>query len=274
MHPSPDTGAALRAEYAASGGTPGIFSGKVADYVASRPGYPAALFDALAQCGALPAHAEVADIGAGTGLLTLPLLQRGHRVTAVEPNDEMRLACDHWLGARPGYRSLGGRAEATGLPDTSVDLITAAQAFHWFDIEPARREALRILRPAGQVALIWNDRVGSDPLQVALDAVFAEFGGTRRSAMLAHEDRSQVPLFFGGTPQEVHFDHEHRLDAAGLLSLVFSRSYMPPRDSDAGQRAVQAVHAVFEHFANAGHVAMRYRTVLMLGRPGALLARP
>jgi SAM-dependent methyltransferase len=272
MHPTPDTGAALRAEYAAAGGTPGIFCGKVADYVASRPDYPAALFDTLAQCGALPAQAEVADVGAGTGLLTQALLLRGHRVVAIEPNDEMRRACDRWLGTQPGYRSLNGRAEAIGLPDRSVDLLTAAQAFHWFDIEPARREALRILRPTGQVALIWNDRVGSDPLQVALDAVFAEFGGTRRSAMLAHEDRGEVPVFFGGTLQEHHFAHEHPLDASGLLSLVFSRSYMPPRDTGAGQRAVQAVHAVFERFADHGHVAMRYRTVLILGRPGAPLA--
>ncbi|MED5622454.1 class I SAM-dependent methyltransferase [Ideonella sp. BN130291] len=267
MNASTDSGAALRAEYTSQGGTAGIFSGKVADYIVSRPDYPAALFDALVQCGALPAGADVADIGAGTGLLTHALLQRGHRVTAVEPNDEMRSACDASLGAHPGYRSTSGRAEATGLAEASVDLITAAQAFHWFDVMPARHEALRILRPAGQVALVWNDRVGSDPLQVALDALFAEFGGSRRSAMLAHDDRSQVPEFFGGMPQQQDFAHQHRLDLAGLLSLVFSRSYMPARESDDGRRAVRAIEAVFARFADAGRVAMRYRTVLMLGRP-------
>ncbi|QPF75773.1 class I SAM-dependent methyltransferase [Roseateles sp. DAIF2] len=263
-----DTGAALRAQHA--GGTGAIFGPKVRDYAASRPDYPAALFEALA--GWLPARdARIADIGAGTGLLTAGLLARGWRVDAIEPNEEMRAACDAWLGGRAGYRSQAGRAEALPLAEGSLDLLTAAQAFHWFEIEAARAEALRVLKPDGAVALIWNDRVIEAPLHRALDELFAEFGGAKRAALLAHEERHEVPRFFGAARvEERAWPHEHRLDAAGLEALVFSRSYMPAREGAAGRAVSAALATLFAEFAaGAPTLGVPYRTVAMIGRPAA-----
>jgi len=263
-----DTGARLREAFRPDGGVSSVFSTKVAHYVASRPGYPAALFDAMAHLGVLPPASEVADIGAGTGLLTRSLLERGHRVVAVEPSDEMRAEADALLGSHPGYRSLAGTAEATTLAPQSVDLITAAQAFHWFDIPQARQEFLRILRPAGQVALVWNDRVHGDPLHEALEDVFAEFGGVKRGALLAHEDFSKVPQFFGGeAAHTLELPNAHRLDLDGLASLVFSRSYMPAADSAEGAAVRRRVEAVFAPHAEGDAVVVRYRCIAMIGRP-------
>jgi ubiquinone/menaquinone biosynthesis C-methylase UbiE len=184
MTTNTDTGHQLRFLYEQEGGVRAIFSSRVADYTASRPDYPAPLFETLGSICKLSAGAVVADVGAGTGLLTLGLLQRGYQVTAIEPNASMRQAADYFLGKFPSYRSVEGYAESIPLEASSVDLITAAQAFHWFEIERARTECLRILRPEGQVALIWNDRVLDDPLHVQLDAIFAEFGGAKRAALL------------------------------------------------------------------------------------------
>jgi len=266
--PDSDTGARLRAEYANDGGSAAVFSQKVAAYVASRPGYPDALFDALLAIGALSADKAVADVGAGTGLLTQSLLSRARLVTAIEPSDDMRAACDAQLAGHPNYRSLRGTAEHTSLGDASVDLVTAAQAFHWFDIDASRQEILRVLRPAGQVALIWNDRVRTDPLHVAMDEVFATYGGAKRGAMLAHENRSDVPRFFGGaTLHEIDFPHEHRLDRDGLRALAFSRSYMPDPESDGGQATAREIDAIFGRLAGDGRVAVQYRCVAFVGRP-------
>ena len=265
-HDQEDTGAALRGLYAATGGVAMVFDNKVADYQASRPDYSPALFETLAR---EVAPSRVADVGAGTGLLTQGLLAREWQVLAVEPNSAMRAACDARLGALAGYRSAEGRAEAIPAAAASLDLITAAQAFHWFEPEAARAEALRVLSPAGQVALIWNDRQREQLLHRALDEeVFARHGGEGRLRLLAHEDRSQVGRFFAGAaPREWQWLHMHALDEAGLISLVFSRSYMPMPDSEQGQVVTATVREIFARFAQDGRVAVPYKTVLMLGRP-------
>ena len=264
-----DTGDQLRSLYEPEGGATAVFSTKVADYSVSRPDYPAALFETLGDICKLSADAVVADVGAGTGLLTQGLLHKCYHVIAVEPNAAMRTACDHFLGKFPRYRSVEGSAESMPLEDFSVDLITAAQAFHWFKIEAARTEWLRVLKPQGSVALIWNDRIREDPLHVALDAIFTEFGGAKRAALAAHEKRNNISEFFGSTiPLQFSWPHKHLLDEEGLASLVLSRSYMPERDSDAGKEVRTRVHEVFGRFAEAGVVAVRYQTVANVGRPG------
>lgn len=268
MADQPDHGAKLRSLYARAGGVRSIFSHKVADYAASRPNYPDALFHLLQQrCAPSPAI-TVADVGAGTGLLTHGLLQCGYRVIAVEPNAGMRRAADEWLGGMDGYRSVDGGAETIPLAAASIDLITVAQAFHWFDVEASRREFLRVLGPGSLVALIWNDRVLEDPLHVALDEIFGQFGGDQRSALADYEDRLKVPQFFGAPkPEEFSWPHQHTLDEPGLLSLVLSRSYMPARESPEGSRAAESVHRVFQRFATGGRVTVPYRTRLYLGSP-------
>src|SRR4029453_10214442 len=100
----------------------------------------------------------------GTGLLTRGFLTRGYKVIAVDPNPAMREACDRYCGAFESYRSVEGTAESMPLPAASFDLVTAAQAFHWFDVMRVRAECLRVLTPQGKVALVWNDRDMSDPL--------------------------------------------------------------------------------------------------------------
>lgn len=255
-----------------SGGVAAVFSGKAADYQAARPGYPLGLLQHLRQ--GLPAAAHVVDLGAGTGLLSAGLLQQGLRVTAVEPSAAMRSAAEQALGREPGFASSAGSAEATGLTQGCADLITAAQAFHWFDIEAARRECLRLLKPGAQVALIWNDRVREDPLQQELDALFDAFGGARRAAQKQHMspgdegERAGLPQFFGGAvPAGLHWPHEHWLDEAGLASLAFSRSYIPARASEEGQVLLGHLKRLFARFASGPRLAMRYRTLAVIGRP-------
>ncbi len=266
-----DTEQALHAAYAADGGPRAVFSAKVADYVASRPDYPDALFDLLVQRCPPAAASQVVDLGAGTGLFTQGLLARGYKVLAVEPNAAMRNAADARLGGHAGYRSAEGSAEAVPLPDRSVNLITAAQAFHWFEIDAARRECQRLLIPGGLVALAWNDRVLEDPLHRALVEVNETFGGERRDALLAHEDRSRVPLFFeDGQVETLSWPHAQMLGAEAFAALAFSRSYMPLHHTDAGRQLAAEMQRIFEAFAHDDRVAVRYRSVLTIGRVGAI----
>ncbi|MCL5271078.1 MAG: class I SAM-dependent methyltransferase [bacterium] len=268
MNDTHDTGTTLRLLYAAEGGVRSVFSTKVADYVTSRPDYPSALYEALRAICPPTDGVTVADIGAGTGLLTQGLLRRGYRVVAVEPNPDMRQASDILLGKLDGYRSVDGCAESIPLGSGSVQLITAAQAFQWFDADRARAEFLRVLTPEGQVALIWNDRIRNDPLNLALDEVFRAYGGAKREALAAHENRSNLPRFFGATwPKEFSWPHKHHLDEDGLLSLVFSRSYIPGRPTNVGREIAAQVREVFRRLVADGTVEVRYQTVATVGRP-------
>jgi SAM-dependent methyltransferase len=258
--------ASLHAQYSDIGGVTQVFGNKAANYALARPGYAPALFAQLMATVNPVASPAVADIGAGTGLLTKGLLACSYVVEAVEPNDAMRAVADAALGADQFYRSVSGTAEATGLNAHSKNLVCAAQAFHWFDVKKARAEFIRILKPYGHVALIWNDRLVGDPLNTGLNGLFSEFGGVRRREMVNQDERAGVPDFFGQKIPEQRFAHTHFLSTEALRALVFSRSYMPAPESAEGIAAIAAIDAVFYQHAIDNRVAMRYETVLCLGR--------
>ena len=126
-------------------------------YETGRPSYAAELLHYLFK-EHLSKQDVIADIGAGTGKLTKPLLQRGNRVIAVEPNDAMRQVAQETLKDFDRAQFVKGTDSNTTLPNESIDAITVAQAFHWFDVDAFKKECKRILKPNGKVFLIWNMR--------------------------------------------------------------------------------------------------------------------
>jgi SAM-dependent methyltransferase len=134
----PDTSELLTALYEAEGGVPSAFSARVSDHAAFRPGYPDALFDYLTSRHPPSDDLTVADVGAGTGLLSRGLLHRGYRTIAVEPSAEMREVAERDRASNDRFRSLAGTAESIPIDSQSVCLVTAAQAFHWFRLERTR----------------------------------------------------------------------------------------------------------------------------------------
>ena len=261
-------------------GGPGIsrFDGRVEDYAAHRPTYPAELLTLLTGPAGLPAPARLVDVGAGTGRLAERLLDGGHEVTLVEPHAGMRAAAERALGGRPGVRVVAGRAEATGLPDGCADGVLAAQAFHWFEPEATRHEFARLLRPGGQVVLLWNERDGDAcPL-------LADYERLVRSHVsdLPRKERDEtgperVRSFFGadpaagpgaGGPHELVLDNTHRLDWAGFSGRALSTSYVP-RDGPEHGPLMDALRQAFERHADAdGTAELVYRTVVYFGRLG------
>ena len=163
------------------------FSARVENYIRYRPSYPPQVLETLrSECG-LTASSAIADIASGTGIFTRLLLENGNRVYGVEPNRDMREAAERLLADFRGFSSVTGTAEATTLPDQSVDFATAAQAAHWFDLAKARREFERILKPAGWAVLIWNERsTDSTPFLREYEALLLEYGTDYE--MVRHEN--------------------------------------------------------------------------------------
>src|SRR5215475_15231413 len=153
------------------------FTGRVEDYEKYRSRYPAAVIDILVEhCGLRRKHL-VADIGAGTGMLSELFLEHGNPVIAIEPNDDMRAACEKLTTVWPGFVVKKGTAEATGLEDATVDFIVVGRAFHWFDLERTKPEFRRILRQDGWIALASNSRVRDDsPISKAYESLLRENG--------------------------------------------------------------------------------------------------
>ena len=213
------------------------FTDRVDDYVRYRPGYPREVIDLLVrECGLGPATV-VADLGSGTGILSKLLLESGARVLGVEPNAAMRAAAERDLHGLPRFQTVDGSAEATGIDPSSVDLVTAAQAFHWFEPTRARAELTRILRSPGFVALIWNNRAPT-PFNVEYEAMLDRFAPDY--AGVRERDRSPEPkmrAFYA--PADLHrasFPNRQRFDELGLRGRLMSSSYAP-REGDSDARA-------------------------------------
>jgi len=207
------------------------------------------VLDVLAESLRRPSPWKVADIGAGTGIFTKRLLERGHQVFAVEPNAAMREAAEQQLGGHRGFRSLNGCAESTGLPDASVDLVTAAQAFHWFDPAAARGEFQRILKPGCVEALLT--KFGTDYKEV----------GQRN-----HPTDTELSRFFGRSDYERRvLPNAQTLDLAGLRGRVLSASYMPKTPGPVFEAMMADLERLFAMHQAGGVVTLEYETEIYLG---------
>jgi ubiquinone/menaquinone biosynthesis C-methylase UbiE len=185
-------------------------------------------------------------------------------VVFVEPNAEMLAVAECDL---PQARCLIGTAEATGLDPDSVDLITVAQAFHWFDLEPTKREFERVLRSGGNVVLVWNVMSKASPASAAVKTLLKEYSKEVAALTLDHRAEEDLDRFFApGTRRNVQFRNTQILSQGQLSQLMYSRSYMPRPDSVEGAAVQAKADAIFEEFSREGRLEIEYSTEVVIGK--------
>jgi ubiquinone/menaquinone biosynthesis C-methylase UbiE len=241
----------------------------VADHYARyRPRYPHEMIDLLkVECGLSPAHV-VADIGSGTGLLTELFLQHGNRVYGIEPNAEMRAAAEHHLRDYRGFTSIAATAEATTLADHSVDMITAGQAFHWFDHEAARQEFSRILVPQGWIVLVWNlERSDGSPFAGAFEQFWQKYIDPSKTFSSERKRPAYITRFFeAGHVEEQDLDNYQVCDFEALKGRVLSASRAPREDDPRYPAMLDELAAMFSQYQKDGTVRIEYDTKVLYGQ--------
>jgi SAM-dependent methyltransferase len=227
-----------------------------------------AVLDAIEDETARSGPSSIADVGSGTGIFTRLLLERGHTVYAVEPNVPMRSAAERELGADPRFHSIDGKAEATTLADASVDLVTAAQAFHWFDKDATREEWKRILRAPRWAVLLWNDRQSEPGFGRTYEEFLEKWGGEEyQRVRWSWAVGDTLGRFFGPDAfRELHIGNRQQLDLEGLQGRLISSSYLPGPNDSRHRAMCDAAAEMFERFQEGGAVTLDYETKIYIGK--------
>lgn len=244
------------------------FSGKAAAYAKHRPSYPTAYLDYLLMMNDLAVDAVIADIGSGTGILTKQLLDRGLQVIAVEPNDDMRQTAEASLSTYPNYTSIDGTAEQTGLSSQSMDLITVAQAFHWFEPDRFQAECRRVLKWNKQVALVWNSRDASSELVRADHRLCTTYCPLFKGFSGGIEEKPEVfgQFFREGKYEYQEFAHPIELDLESFIGRHLSASYSLKSGDEHYELYIEAITELFEQYADGKVITVPNLTRSYLGK--------
>jgi SAM-dependent methyltransferase len=242
------------------------FSDRVDDYIRHRPGYPPAVIESLTREFGLRPAEVIADIGSGTGISAEMFLRNGNTVFGIEPNADMRAAAEKLLLAYPAFHSVDGKAEATTLADASVEWINSAQAFHWFDVDAAKREFRRILRPGGRIALMWNNRRPDTPFMQDYEALIQRFAVNYNQ--INHENAEKdgrIERFFDSRFEQRSFPNAQVFDFQGLRGRLTSSSYMPKAGHPSFDGMIGELQRIFDRYADNGRVRFDYDMKLWVG---------
>ncbi len=243
------------------------FDQKGAVYSGGRPSYPEEIFSYLESNKIINSNSVCADIGAGTGIFTSQLAPCVKSVYAVEPNENMRFVAEQQYGSLGNVISVNATAESTTLSDASLDMITVAQAFHWFDREKFKTECRRILREDGYVVLVWNDRDANSEIikdNFAVNKEFCpNFKGSSNGIDFGKEGFSD---FFCGEFEIIEFENNYVYDIDTFIKRNLSSSYSPKVTDSNYNSYVNAIKAVFNKHCVGGVVNYPYITRCYIGK--------
>ncbi len=256
-----------------------IYTTKAEKYARYRWDYPKQAVAAILESARIDPQSCVADLGAGTGIFTRHFFDPEQanlpgQVYAVEPNLEMARLAHAALRRYPGCAVIAGRAEAIPLPAASLDLVTVAQAIHWFDPVPARAEILRVLKPGGWLALIRNYNV-DQAQNAAFAAICTPENGVRPGSQEYRPEQKPASFYYGAascdcaaSPQRLTFRFTGQQDWGAFIGSLLSASYMPDETDPLYPRLESAARRIFDQFSSGGLLTTHGEAEVWLGVPG------
>ncbi|HLO27660.1 MAG TPA: class I SAM-dependent methyltransferase [Anaerolineales bacterium] len=243
-----------------------IYSTKAEKYAKYRWDYSLQAIEAIIQIAHVTEQTLAADIGAGTGMLTKHFAGRVRHIYAVEPNDEMRKIAEGQLERFENCSVIKGCAEAIPLGNQSVDLITVAQALHWFDPTRTRAEFRRVLKPKGWLTAIRNYGV-DQTLNQAMGRICAEADRAGLLEAVPHPEEKPVSYYCGHEDiQRLTYEIEEKQNWDEFIGSLLSASYMPEESHPSYPRLERVARQVFDDLSENGELRVRGETELIIGQ--------
>ncbi|MFT4203464.1 MAG: class I SAM-dependent methyltransferase [Chitinophagaceae bacterium] len=237
------------------------FSDRVENYVKYRPSYPERIIAFLQKAYDLTTDKTIADIGSGTGISSKLFLDNGYTVIGVEPNKEMRDKSNEILRAHSRFSTVGGTAENTLLTDRSVDAIIAGQAFHWFDRSKCKPEFIRILKPGGLLALIWNERREDSDFEKEYDLLIKKHAIDYVAVDHRNIHDTDIQAFCEPFSVQLEIFPNHQLfDFNGLKGRLLSSSYMPTETQKGFPEMLEDLQKLYQKYQNDNRIIISYTT--------------
>ncbi len=247
-----------------------VFSKKAEKYAKFRWDYAADAIETIINITQMSINSTLADIGAGTGILTRHFIAKAQKIYAIEPNIELRQILTRELGIFPSISVLNGCAEDTNLPDNSVDVIIVAQAIHWFDPEPARQEMMRILKDNGWLVLVRNYGTNQEKYE-AIKSLMKEEYGADFSVVTGRPKEKPYRFYFGNNDfKTFSFPFAFQQGWEEFLGTLTTTSFMPDEDHPLFPKLETEARKVFSQYSNHGYWMVEGETELIIGRPSRL----
>lgn len=242
------------------------FTGKASVYSESRPSYPKVLFDYLVNIEKINKDSIIADIGSGTGKFSESLLNLGFKVFAVEPNKDMRTKAENLLSFNSSFISINGTDSNTTLEDNSIDYITVAQAFHWFNPVAFREECQRILEENGKAILVWNNRVPESEIVIKNSEIckrfcknFIGFSGW------LDKISDTISKFYNNKYELIKFENNLKYDEDKFIKRMLSASYSLTSDDENYLEYINALKDLFKNYSINGILSIPNETIMYIG---------
>lgn len=243
------------------------FSKTVDNYIKYRPHYPKAVITLLQEKCHLNKNDIIADIGSGTGIFSKLLLENGNTVHAIEPNTAMREAAESYLSEYPQLNSINASSEQTSLADNSVYIITAAQAFHWFDKSKVHQEFSRILKADGYLVLLWNLRLNRPGIMQGYEDLLQKFGTDYQDVCAEGVTEKSIEDFFSPNQVEIiSIAHTAVFDWDGFKGRLLSCSYVPKSGDNNFSAMLDYAETLFKKYQKENVVHFEYETKIYIGQ--------
>ena len=244
------------------------FTDKAKKYEKYRPSYPKESLDIIQDESHLILNNDIviADIGAGTGKFTELLLEKGCKIYAIEPNHNMRAIAEAKFIGNPNYKSINNTAENTGLDENSVDLITVAQALHYFDIEKVKFEFKHIIKPNSKVVLLWNFRYRESDFMKEYEKIVYTFHSKDLQPTFAQDkmnDNVYNKLFSEYKVFSIPYTQE--LDFDDLWGRVLSSNHAPKKDDHNYDELYKNIKKLFDKYQCNKKIKFEYHTKVVIG---------